>query len=307
MTKQLVSTAEIGLFNGIPQFLAVARNASFRAAARELGVTPGAISQSIKSLERRLGAPLFVRSTRHVALTDAGSMFAHRIGDVHTAVADAIRQVEDLQDEPMGTLRLCIRRLAFGPIVEQALPRFRSAHPSVAIDIEVRDGPIDLIAEGFDAGVRIGEFLEPDMLAVRIGRPFRWVVVASPAYLAKRGTPEAPGDLLKHDCIGYRIGGEPMPYQWEFRYRDRDLRVRPPTTLIVNDAGALCALAEQGMGLAYISEQIAEEALHKKRLRTVLLDYMPPEDAFYLYYPAGSRDQPKLRAFVDAVIASRDL
>nr|WP_166795959.1 LysR family transcriptional regulator [Methylocella tundrae] len=307
MAKQSAPTSEINLFEGIPQFLAVARNASFRAAARELGVTPGAISQSIKSLERRLGTPLFIRSTRHVALTDVGSVLADRIGDVRAVVADAIRQVEGLQDEPVGTLRLCIRRLAFGPIVEQALPRFRSAHPNVAIDIEVRDGPIDLIAEGFDAGIRIGEFLEPDMFAVRIGKPFHWVVVASPAYLAKRGTPKVPGDLLEHECIGYRIGSEPMPYQWEFRDRDRDLRVRPPTTLIVNDAGALCALAERGMGLAYTSDRIAEDALREKRLHTVLVDFMPPEDALYLYYPAGSRDQPKVHAFVDAVIASRDL
>lgn len=306
MTKQLLPTSEMDLFEGIPQFLAVARNASFRGAARELGVTPGAISQSIKSLERRLGVPLFVRNTRHVALTDAGSVFAGRVSDVRAVVADAIRQVEGLQNEPVGTLRLCIRRMAFGPIVEQALPRFRGLHPNVAIDIEVRDGPIDLIAEGFDAGVRIGEYLEPDMIAIRVGKPFRWVVVGAPAYLAEKGTPKTPKDLLDHECIGYRIGRESMAYQWEFRDRDRDLRVRPSASLIVNDAGALSALAEQGLGLAYTSDRIAEEALREKRLRKVLEDFMPPEDALYLYYPAGSRDEPKLRAFVDTVIASRD-
>ncbi|WP_454818820.1 LysR family transcriptional regulator [Labrys neptuniae] len=307
MAKQSALRSEIDLFEGIPQFLAVARNTSFRAAARELGVTPGAISQSVKSLERRLGAPLFIRSTRHVALTDAGSVLADRIGDVRSVVADAIRQIEGLQDRPVGILRLCMRRLAFGPIIGRALPKFRSAHPNVAIDIEVRDGPIDLIAEGFDAAVRIGEYLEPDMLAVRIGRPFHWVVVGSPNYLAERGTPKTPSDLLNHDCIGYRIGGEPMPYQWEFRNRDRDLRVRPSANLIVNDAGALCALAEQGMGLAYTSDNVAEEALREKRLRKVLSDYMPSEDALYLYFPAGNRNEPKLRAFVDTIIASRDL
>jgi DNA-binding transcriptional LysR family regulator len=307
MTKQLASTPELEIFEGIPQFLAVARNASFRAAARELGVTPGAISQSIKSLERRLGVLLFARSTRHVALTDAGRVFADRVGDVRIAVTDAIRQVEGLQGKPAGTLRLCIRRMAFVPIIQQALPRFRGAYPNVAIDIEVRDGPIDLMAEGFDAGVRIGEYLEPDMLAVRIGKPFQWVVVGSAAYLAEKGTPKAPKDLLDHDCIGYRIGNDPMPYQWEFRDRGCDLRVRPSVSLIVNDAGALCALAEQGMGLAYTSDRIADEALREKRLQRVLTGFMPPEDALYLYYPAGNRDEPKLRAFVDIVITSRDL
>ena len=307
MPKHSTSTAERELFDGIPQFLAVARNASFRAAARELGVTPGAISQSIKSLERRLGAQLFTRSTRHVALTDAGHVFADRVGEMRSAMTDAIRQVEGLQDKPTGTLRLCMRRLAFVPILQQALPRFRGAHPNVAIDIEVRDGPIDLIAEGFDAGVRIGEYLEPDMLAVRIGKPFRWVVVGSPAYFAERGTPATPNDLLEHDCIGYRIGSEPEPYQWEFRDRDRDLRVRPSMNLIVNDAAALCTLAEQGMGLAYTSDRAAEQALRNERLQKVLAGFMPPEDALYLYYPAGSRDEPKLRAFVDTVIALREL
>jgi DNA-binding transcriptional LysR family regulator len=306
MAKQLVPAFERDLFVGLPQFLAVARHGSFRAAARELGVTPGAISQSIKALERRLGVSLFVRSTRHVALTDAGVAFENRVGASRVAVTDAIRHIEELQDEPVGTLRLCIRRMAFGLILEQALPRLRSVHPNVAIDVEVRDGPIDLIAEGFDAGVRIGEYLEPDMVAVRLGKPFRWVVVASPAYLTRRGTPKAPRDLLDHECIGYRIGGTTPPYQWEFRDRDRDLRVNPPTALIVNDAAALCTLAERGVGLAYTSDRIANAALRTGQLSTVLTDFMPPEDALYLYYPADSRNLPKLRAFLDAVTSSRD-
>ena len=184
---------------------------------------------------------------------DVGDQLADfDVGDTVRASEDemvsqglAVREVEGMQGEPVGTLRLCIRRLAFEPIVERALPRFRVAYPNVAIDVSVRDGPIDLIAEGFDVGVRI----------------------------------------------------------WEFRDGDRDLRVRPPTPLIVNDARALCALAEQGMGLAYTSDLVAEQVLRERRLHTVLLDFSPPEDALYLYYPAGSRDQPKIRAFVDAVIA----
>jgi DNA-binding transcriptional LysR family regulator len=187
MAKQSLSaTPPRILFEGLPQFLAVARLASFRAAAQELGVTPGAVSQSIKTLEVRLGVLLFVRTTRKVALTEAGARFADRLSGIRETVEQAIEQTSALQDRPSGTLRLCIRRMAIPTIIERTIPVFRKLYPEVSLDIEVRDGPIDLVGEGFDAGMRIGEFLEPDMIAVRIGEPLRWVVVGSPGYLKGR-------------------------------------------------------------------------------------------------------------------------
>jgi DNA-binding transcriptional LysR family regulator len=298
---------ERDLFEGLPQFLAVARHASFRAAARELGVTAGAISQTIKALEARLGVLLFVRTTRNVALTEAGAQFAGRLSGVRDTVLDALRDLDDQKAEPSGTLRLCIRRTAIPLIVERALPAFRQSHPNVVIEVEVREGPIDLISEGFDAGIRIGEFLEPDMIAVRIGKRFRWIVVGSPDYLMKKGTPQTPADILSHECIRYRIAGTTAAYQWEFREGGRDLRVDPPGSTLVTDTDVLCALAARGLGLAYTSEVAARTDLRTGRLKIVLRDYMPPADSLFLYFPARSQTQPKLRAFVDCVLQSSKL
>jgi DNA-binding transcriptional LysR family regulator len=288
------------LFDGVPQFLAVARLSGFRAAARELGVTPGAISQAIRGLEARLGVPLFVRTTRRVALTEAGVAFASQLSVVERTVAEAIAQASASQDRPTGILRLCVRRMAI-PLLADILPVYRAACPGVAIEVEIRDGGIDLIREGFDAGIRIGEFIEPDMIAVPIGARFHWIIVASPDYLAARGRPKAPADILGHDCIRFRFPGSVAPYRWELRANGSDLRIDPPGDLIVTDSALLCELAERGLGLAYTSDVAAQNALEDRRLKTVLADYMPPADSLYLYFPTRSQSQPKLRALLDIV------
>jgi DNA-binding transcriptional LysR family regulator len=303
MAKQSVSaTPQRNLFEGLPQFLAVARLASFRAAAQELGVTPGAVSQSIKTLEARLGVLLFIRTTRNVALTEAGARLADRLSGIRETVEQAIEQTSALQDRPSGTLRLCIRRMAIPTMIERAIPLFRKSYPEVSLDIEVRDGPIDLVGEGFDAGMRIGEFLEPDMIAVRIGEQLRWVVVASPDYLKERGVPQRPADIVRHECIRFRFAGPSEVYRWEFRDKGRGLRVDPPGKMVVTDSALLCALAAEGMGLAYASDVAAQAGIRNGRLATVLEKYMPPTDNLFLYFAARSQSQPKLRAFIDTLV-----
>jgi DNA-binding transcriptional LysR family regulator len=286
-------------FDGLHTFLAVARSPGFRAAARELGLTAGAVSQAIRRLEERLGVPLFIRTTRSVALTDAGVRLAKRLAPLQTGVADALEEARSVQSRPTGTLRLCVRRLAVSPFLETVLPRYRAAYPEVSLEVEVRDGPFDLVKEGFDAGIRIGEFIEPDMIAVRIGDPLRWIVVGSQSYLARQGTPQHPKELEDHACIGFRFGAAAAPYRWEFRQNGREIKISPNADIVVTDSGLLCALAARGVGLAYTSDAVAREGLADGRLVSLLLPFMPPPDSLYLYFPAGGRSQPKLRGLID--------
>jgi len=158
------------------------------------------------------------------------------------------------------------------------------------------------VGEGFDAGMRIGEFLEPDMIAVRIGEQLRWVVVASPDYLKERGVPQRPADIVHHECIRFRFAGPSEVYRWEFRDKGRELRVDPPGKMVVTDSALLCALAAEGMGLAYASDVAAQAGIRNGRLATVLEKYMPPTDNLFLYFAARSQSQPKLRAFIDTLV-----
>jgi DNA-binding transcriptional LysR family regulator len=272
-------------FDGLHEFLAIARRGSIRGAAAELGVTPGAVSQALQGLERRLGLPLFHRTTRRISLTEAGETLLGRLGPAADAITGTIDGLRRMTAEPSGTLRLLAHRMAVETVIHPLIPAF--------------------LAGRYDAHIAIGEFIDRDMIAVRVSRPFRWLVAGSPDYLARRGRPEVPEDVARHDCIRFRLARSRRIYRWEFERPGPDgtaqaLSVDPPGDIVTNDTKLVRTFALQGLGLVYGSELMLGEDLAAGRLETVLDAFMPARDALFLCYPRASRSDPKLRAFVEA-------
>jgi DNA-binding transcriptional LysR family regulator len=293
--------ARVDRFTGLSEFLAVATHASFRAAATELGVTSAAVSQAVRALEARVGLPLFQRTTRNVALTEAGARLFGRLSPAATEIGDAFDALGAMRERPMGNLRLSVPQIALDLVMLQALPVFRKAYPDVTIEMDVNDASVDLNVGQFDAGIRIGEFIERDMVAVRLTPDFRWLVVGAPAYFAVHGRPRSPQDLTKHECIRYRFPTARTVYRWQFQRRGRDFSLDPPGGIVVNDHLATVALAERGLGLAYTSDLVAASELKSGTLEAVLGSHLPKKPGLFLYFPKRIQTQPKLRAFIDIV------
>ncbi|WP_437514910.1 LysR family transcriptional regulator [Sorangium sp. So ce1099] len=289
-------------FEGLTVFLTVARRRSFRAAAAELGVTAGAVSQSIQALERRVGLPLFARTTRRVGLTEAGEKLLERLAPAASEIGAALEALGELRERPAGLLRLTVPRMAVPFVIEPVLPRFRRAHPGVDVEISVDNSFVDLAETGFDAGVRIGEALAKDMIAVRLTGDLRWLVVGAPAYFAAHGRPEVPEDLLAHACIRHRFQSAAL-YRWEFARDGREIAVDVPGAITVNDGELALSLAREGLGLAYTADQIVAEDLARGTLATALDAYAPAGPGLFLYFPARAQTQAKLRAFIDTALA----
>lgn len=287
------------LFSGLSEFLAVAGHGSFRAAAAELGVSPAAVSQTIKALEARLGAQLFVRTTRRVALTEAGSALHERLRPAAEAIGEAVVEVGASRGRPAGQLKLTVPRIAVDLVIAPVLPGFRRAFPEISVEIDVNDASIDLVSNGFDAGIRIGRFIEKDMVGVRLTTDFRWCVVGSPAYLEQHGAPRSPEELAQHRCIAYRYPTAKSVYRWQFNRRGKAVSVDVINGLVVNDHLTMVALARGGAGLAYTADRVVAQDLAEGRLRQVLEAFTPVTRGLYLYFPARSQRQPKLRAFLD--------
>lgn len=286
-------------------FAAVADSDNFRAAADRLGVTRSAVSQGIRKLEDRLGVALVTRSTRSVRLTDAG----HRL---HVQIADPLARIgaalDDALDDgpPRGVLRVAATSIAerflSGPLVAS----FAQAYPQVVLDVTVTDDASDIVAEGFDAGVRLGEVIEQDMIAVPLTGPVRQVVVATPAYLAAHGTPAHPRDLVDHRCIGWRPAPGVAPYRWEFSDdgRDFDVAVQPQVT--TNDMLLMVRTALSGGGITIGIEETFAPYLARGELVAVLEDWLPSFPGFFLYFPDRRNPPPKLRALIEHVRRFRD-
>lgn len=287
-------------FDGLTEFLAIARRGSFRAAAADLGVTPGAVSQALVTLERRLGLPLFHRTTRSVALTEAGGRLLAQLGPAAEIIAGALEELIRLRAEPSGTLRLLVHRFALAAVIEPVLPTFRADCPDVNVEVTVDDAHGEMVAGGYDAGIRIGEFIDRDMIATRVSPPFRWLVVAAPSYLDARGRPQAPEEVARHDCLRFRRPDKGDVYRWEFERDGQALSIDPPGGILSGDPGLLRSMALAGLGLVYTSSLTVGDDLARGRLEAVLEPFMPPRDSLFIYYPKTSRDQPKLRAFVEA-------
>jgi DNA-binding transcriptional LysR family regulator len=290
-------------FTGLTEFLAVAERASFRAAAADLGVTPAAVTQAIRALEQRLGLPLFQRTTRRVSLTEAGGTLLARLKPATTEISESLEALGALRTRPSGLLRLSVPRMALPLVIEPLLPEFRRAYPDVAVEVDVDDGAVDLTAERFDAGIRIGEFVERDMIAVRVTQDVHWSVLGSPSYFGPRGRPETPEDLMNHECSRFRFRKAGAVYRWEFERDGRGFSIDPPGKIAVNDSALMHSLALAGVGLIYASDLIVEHELGDGRLERVLERYLPKTPGLFLYFPARSQMQPKLRVFIDAARA----
>jgi DNA-binding transcriptional LysR family regulator len=286
-------------FPQLQSFLAVARQRSFSGAARELGVSRSAVSQAVRQLEEQLHVVLLARTTRSVALTDAGRRLVDGAGPSLGQVIAALTEVSAQPGETVGRLRLSVPRAAVPFVLDPVLPAFRARHPRIEVEVVLDGRLVDIVAEGYDAGVRLSESIERDMVQVRLTDPFRFVVVGAPAYLARHGSPERPEDLLRHECITFRSQTTGALYAWELQRGRRNWRVPVRGGVVVSDGRLSVSLAEQGVGLAYAFEPIVLEQLRSGRLQRVLERYSPTFSGFFLYFPSVARRSAALRLFVE--------
>lgn len=291
--------------SGLTALLVVADKRSFTAAAAELRVTPSAVSQSVRALEDRVGVRLLQRTTRSVGLTEAGARFLARLRPAMEGVHAAFESLDEVRGRPVGTLRLNVPRLACATVIEPILAPFLAAYPELRLDITIDDGLTDIVAKGFDAGIRIGEMLDKDVIAVPLTGDMRTAVVGSPAYFARHGKPRHPRELHAHDCINYRQISSGALYRWEFSEEGRDLTVAVDGRVITNDYDVMLRAALDGLGLAYVMEHSLAEALAAKRLVRVLIPFCPRFPGLHLYYPSRTQTPPKLRALVEFLRARR--
>ncbi|WP_256839655.1 LysR family transcriptional regulator [Sphingopyxis sp. KK2] len=288
------------MLDGIEAFLRVAERRSFSAAASDLGVSPSAISQIIKGLEARVGAPLFMRTTRSVGLTQAGEMFLERAAPAYAGLGDAYEAARNLGNRPAGRLRINLMRGAVQPLFEPIIAGFCETYPEIELEIYAEDALADLSAGGFDAGVRMGEALDADMIAVRLTGPFRFVAVATPGYLEKHGRPETPEELRSHRCVRMRMGsGALMP--WTFEKGNREIEVGVTGPVIVNDFTAMMVAVHAGVAMGMTAEPVVKAQVAAGDLELVLGDYACSTSGLFLYYPSRKQVMPKLRAFIDYV------
>jgi len=296
-------------FPQLQAFLAVARLRSFSSAARELGVSRSAVSYSVRQLEDRLRVVLLTRTTRSVSLTDAGRRLVETagpgLGQALAALANAAAQ----PGEAVGRLRLSAPRMAAPFVINPVLPTFRARHPRVEVEVDIEDRFVDIVAEGYDAGVRLSEAIERDMVQVRLTDAFRFVVVGAPSYLERHGTPERPQDLLRHECITFRAQTTGALYAWELERGRKSWRVPVRGGVVTGDSQVMLSLAESGAGLTYAFEPMVREQLRTGRLKVVLEAYAPTVPGFFLYFPSRAQRSPPLRLFIEAakVLAVRAL
>jgi DNA-binding transcriptional LysR family regulator len=282
---------------------AVARRGGFRAAARELDMSSSALSHAVAALEARLGVRLFNRTTRSVSLSSAGERFVAEVTPALAAIRAAMEGVDAQRDEPSGTLRLNTSlgaaRMILGPLVLEYLRRY----PKAKVEVVTEGALVDIVGQGFDAGIRLAEVVPADMIAVPINRTLRSLVLGSPAYFEGRERPRTPADLMTHQCIRARMASGAI-YRWEFERHGESLTVDPPGALILDDSDLMLKAALAGQGLTMLSETAAAPHLAEGRLQAVLEDWTPPYPGLCLYYP-GRRNMPaSLRAFI-ALIRER--
>src|SRR2546421_8890296 len=293
-------TVRQGALDGVEAFLSVAQHRSFRRAAAELRVTPSAISQAVRTLEARVGAALFIRTTRSVGLTEAGARFLARAKPAFEELVAASEVARGLGQRPTGLLRLAVPRAVVPILLEPLIASFCQAYPEVEVEIAASEELVDLAAEGFDAGIRLGQFIAADMVAVRLTRPFPFVVVGSPEYLRRCKRPERIDDLRQHACLRIRrSNGSIAP--WSFVDGNKTVEAIVSGPLIANDFPTMLGAAIEGMGLAQVPGPIAVGPTKAGKLVQVLKPFAPTAPGVFLYYPSRHQMMPKLRAFIDHV------
>ena len=283
-------------------FATIAEQKSFRRAAERLNLTASTLSHSLRSLEERLGVRLLNRTTRSVALTDAGTQLLAQIRPALRQIEGAVAQVNVFSAEPRGTVRINVPHLAAELVLSKRLGEFARAYPAVVLDIGANDAFVDVIGQGYDAGIRLGESIDRDMVALRVTDELRNIVVGSADYFARHPAAIAtPEDLHAHQCIGYRATGSRMLYKWEFERSDRTVHVQPNGPLILDSHALLIKAALAGAGLAYVVEAAVKEELADGRLVRVLDAWCQPFPGFFLYYPSHRQISSGLRVFIDFV------
>ena len=293
-------TVRQGALDGVETFLSVARHRSFTRAAAALGVTPSAVSQAVRALEARIGAPLLARTTRSVGLTEAGKRFLERARPAFDELAAASEAARDLAQRPAGLLRLAVPRAVVPLILEPVIASFSQAYPEIELEIAASEEMVDLVAGGFDAGIRLGQFIAPDMVAVRLTPPFPFLVVGSPDYLGRRKRPLRIGDLRGHACLRMRhSNGSIAP--WRFVDDGKPVEAIVSGPLIAHDYPTLLGAAIRGLGLAQLPGPLTRTPIAEGRLQAVLTPFAVTTPGVFLYHPGRRQVLPKLRAFIEHV------
>lgn len=279
-------------------FLVVAEERSFTRAARRQGVSPSAVSHAMRALEEEIGARLLARTTRSVSLTEAGAQLVARLKPALTEVGETLEQIANQRTRPAGRIRLLLPRLAVSSVLAPKLGKLHRKYPDIVLDVTTDDSRRDIVAEGFDAGIHFGEYIQKDMIAVRVSADHRPAIVGSPLYLKSHPRPKEPRDLLQHRCINFRHGSAGL-YRWEFEKGRKALSVAVNGPLIVDDLELVIRGALEGVGLAFVGEQEVAPYLADGSLVRVLQDWCQPYPGFFIYYPSRRQQAAALSALVD--------
>jgi DNA-binding transcriptional LysR family regulator len=292
--------------NAMAVFAAVAEARGFRAAGERLGVSASAVSQSLRKLERQLGVTLVQRTTRSVHLTEAGERLYAAVRPALEEVRAAVAALGELSDAPRGTVRLLVGTTVDPVLRRLPLADFLAGHPYVRLDLVVSDAVVDIVAGGFDAGIQLGEVIDRDMVAVPVTGDIRMTVVGSPAYLARRGTPRHPRDLVEHECLNWHPVPEAPPYRWEFTEAGREVVVAAPGRVLSTDSAVNIRLARDGLGLTIVYEDQVRDEIARGELVPVLQEFCEPFAGYYLYYPQRRHASPALRALTEHLRRRRE-
>jgi DNA-binding transcriptional LysR family regulator len=282
-------------------FVAVADHLSFRGAAVRLGVTPSALSHTMRQLEERLGVRLLHRTTRSVSVTDAGHRLLERLRPAIDQIAGALEDLNEERSRPAGRLRIYAAHIAAVAVIAPVWHRFLSTYPEVHLEVQLGEAAVDIVAKGFDAGIGPQDRAAADMIIVRVMGPTKVAVVGAPSYFARRQKPRTPDDLVRHSCVEYRRGGDGAVYEWEFDRSGKSRKISVSGTLMVNDPDLAVRAAVDGLGIAYTLEALAEPFLRSGQLVRVLEDWSPSFGGLFLYYPSHRQVPAALRALIDMI------
>ncbi|ASW01484.1 LysR family transcriptional regulator [Paraburkholderia aromaticivorans] len=281
-------------------FVAIAHQRSFSAAARTLGVSPSALSHAMRGLEARLDVRLFNRTTRSVALTEAGEQLLRRVGPAIADLEDAVNEAASARNRPSGSIRISASESAARPLVQQVLPGFLATYPDIHVEFVVDTRLVDIVADGFDAGIRVLQDVPRDMIATRFGPDMRFIAVASPDYIARHGEPQAPHDLAQHRCIRFRFDSGAL-YRWDLEYRGKSASLDVDGPMTLGNLNLMVEAALAGIGIAWVTDQLAADHLASGRLVQLLAEWSPSFPGLCLYYPANRHPPTALRLFAQAV------
>ena len=302
-TRPIPRTPRLVHLPALVSFECVARHLSFVRASEELEVTTTAISKTIKQLEAQLGVRLFNRTTRSVALTEPGTKLLDTLAPALAQVRDSVQQAEDFSERPQGVLRINTSYVAYAALIQAHLTAFGERYPEITLDITIDNNLSDIVAGGFDAGIRLGHALQRDMIAVPLGPMQQLTVVGSPRYFKRRGTPRTPHELLEHDCIRHRLNRARF-FEWEFRIGGKDVTVDVRGRLVLDDMRAVLGAACQGSGLGLVFRQFATAEIASGTVVSMLDEFLPPDQPFHLYYANRAHTPSKLRVFIEFMQAA---